>query len=88
VPRFIVPGPLTPRVDAGGHYGTMGIHEDLMQGAKLAVRGMIDLLEEEQGMTREDAYVLCSVAGDLKILEIVDAGVYNVGFTLPRSLFG
>jgi acetamidase/formamidase len=86
-PRFVVPGPLTPRTDAGGYYGTMGIDGDLMQGAKLAVRGMIDLVVEQHGLSREDAYVLCSVAGDLKICEIVDAGVWNVGFTLPRSVF-
>jgi acetamidase/formamidase len=86
-PRFVVPGPLTPRVDAGGFYGTMGIHPDLMQGAKTAVRGMIQLLMEEHGLSRADAYVLCSVAGDLKILEIVDAQVWNVGFTVPRAVF-
>jgi acetamidase/formamidase len=58
-----------------------------MQGAKAAVRGMIELVVAGHGLTPEDAYVLCSVAGDLKILEIVDAGVWNVGFTLPRSVF-
>jgi acetamidase/formamidase len=87
-PRFLVPGPLTPRTDDGGYYGTMGIDADLMQGAKAAVRGMIELIGQEHGLTPEDAYVLCSLAGDLKILEIVDAGVWNVGFTLPRSVFG
>jgi acetamidase/formamidase len=87
-PRFVVPGPLTPRTDAGGYYGTMGIHADLMQGAKEAVRGMVELIRDEHGMAREDAYVLCSLAGDLRIFEIVDAGVWNVGFTLPRSVFG
>ena len=87
-PRFIVPGPLTPRTDVGGYYGTMGIHPDLMQGAKEAVRGMIELITEEHRMAPEDAYVLCSLARDLRILESVDAGVWNVGFTLPRSLFG
>jgi acetamidase/formamidase len=87
-PRFVVPGPLTPRTDEGGYYGTMGIHEDLMQGAKEAVRGMIELIVERHGLDPEDAYVLCSLAGDLKILEIVDAGVWNVGFTMPRSVFG
>jgi acetamidase/formamidase len=65
----------------------MGIHPDLMQGAKTAVRGMIQLLMEEHGLSRADAYVLCSVAGDLKILEIVDAQVWNVGFTVPRAVF-
>ncbi len=86
-PRFIVPGPLTPRTDAGGYYGTMGVHGDLMQGAKAAVRGMVELVVAEHGLDPGDAYVLCSLAGDLKILEIVDAGVWNVGFTLPRSVF-
>jgi acetamidase/formamidase len=86
-PRFLVPGPLTARTDPGGYYGTMGIHADLMQGAREAVRGMIELVVERHGLAREDAYVLCSLAGDLKILEIVDAGVWNVGFTMPRSVF-
>ena len=35
----------------------------------------------------EDAYLLCSLAGDLKIHEIVDAGVWNVGMTLPLNVF-
>jgi acetamidase/formamidase len=86
-PRFVVPGALTPRTDAGGHYGTMGIHADLMQGAKQAVRGMVELAVAEHGLAPEDAYVLCSLAGDLKIFEIVDAGVWNVGFTLPLNVF-
>jgi acetamidase/formamidase len=86
-PRFVVPGPLTPRADAGGWYGTMGIDPDLMQGARRAISGMVELIVSEHGLDREDAYVLCSLAGDLKILEIVDAGVWNVGFMLPRSVF-
>jgi acetamidase/formamidase len=86
-PRFVVPGPLTPRTDAGGYYGTMGIDGDLMEGARKAVRGMVELVAGDHGLDPEDAYVLCSLAGDLKILEIVDAGVWNVGFTLPRSVF-
>jgi acetamidase/formamidase len=86
-PRFLVPGPLTPRVDAGGWYGTMGIDPDLMEGARKAVSGMVQLIVDTHGLERDDAYVLCSLAGDLKILEIVDAGVWNVGFTLPRSVF-
>jgi acetamidase/formamidase len=30
--------------------------------------------------------VLCSLAGDLKIFEIVDSGVWNVGCTVPRAI--
>jgi acetamidase/formamidase len=63
-----------PDVDPGPYYGTMEIDTDLMEGARTAVRNMIAWLVEEHGMTREDAYVLCSLAGNLKIHEIVDAG--------------
>ena len=73
--------------DADGYHGTMGLHADLMEGAKIAVRNMIAWIVEEHGLTREDAYLLCSLAGDLKIHEIVDAGVWNVGMTLPLDVF-
>ena len=71
----------------GPYYGTMGIDADLMAGARTAVRNMIAWLVDEHGMTREDAYVLCSLAGDLEIHEIVDAGVWNVGMTMPLAVF-
>jgi acetamidase/formamidase len=85
-PRFQTPGALTPRVDAGGHHGTMGIGPDLYVGAQNAVRASIEWLVSEHGLARDDAYVTCSLAGDLKILEIVDGGMWNVGFTLPLSI--
>lgn len=86
-PSFATPGPLLGVDESRGHFGTMGIAEDLHEGARLAVGSALDWLEQEHGLTRRDAYVLCSMAGDLKILEIVDAGVFNVGFTLPLALF-
>ena len=86
-PMWQSPGGLTPRSDDGGYQATMGIADDLMEGARIAVRAMVDWIVGTHGLTREDAYVLCSVAGDLKILEVVDAGMWNVGFTLPRRVF-
>jgi acetamidase/formamidase len=86
-PRFQVSGPLAPRSSGSGYFATMGISPDLMEGAKMAVRSMIDWLVESHELTREDAYVLCSVAGDLKILEVVDAGVWNVSMAMPLAVF-
>ncbi len=86
-PHFRTAGALTPKVDAGGHHGAMGIAPDLMEGTRKAVLSMTEWIVAEHGLTREDAYMLCSLAGDLKILEVVDAGVWNVGFTLPLSVF-
>ena len=86
-PSFRVSGPLTPLSDAAGYHATMGIGTDLTECAKDAVRAMIAWLGDEHGLGREEAYVLASVAGDLKIHEIVDAGVWNVGMTLPLTVF-
>ncbi len=83
-PAFDVPHAVG---DTGPHHGTMGIDADLMEGAKTAVRNMITWLVDEHGLEREDAYVLCSLAGDLRIHEIVDAGVWNVGMLMPLSVF-
>ena len=86
-PCFSTAGALTPNVEGAGHQGTMGIAPDLMAGAKLAVRAMVDWIVSEHRLTREDAYMLCSLAGDLKIFELVDAGMWNVGMTLPHAVF-
>ena len=86
-PRFATSQRASAHVpDIGGHYGTMGIHSDLHEGTRAAVRAMIYWLVEEHELSKEDAYVLCSVVGCLRILEIVNMGVWNVGFTIPRTV--
>lgn len=87
VPSFRTSHALTSQVDAAGHYGTMGIADDLMEGARSAVRAMITWLGHQHDLSPQDAYMLCSLVGDLKILEIVDAGMWNVAMTVPLSIF-
>jgi acetamidase/formamidase len=58
-----------------------------MENAKNSVRYMIDWLEENQGLTRSQAYCLCSVAADLKISEIVDAPNWIVSAYMPLGIF-
>jgi acetamidase/formamidase len=69
------------------YHGTMGIDSDLMVCAQKAVRAMVAWIVEEHGLRPVDAYVLTSVVGDLHIHEIVDAGVWNVGMTVPLDIF-
>jgi acetamidase/formamidase len=58
-----------------------------MHAARAAVRSMIDLLGRRHGMPAIDAYLLCSVCGDLRISEIVDVPNWTVSFYLPRIVF-
>ncbi|MDQ7857728.1 MAG: acetamidase/formamidase family protein [Armatimonadota bacterium] len=86
-PQFLHPGPLTPKVNHAGWYGTTGVNADLYKGAQDALRAMIDHLAATYHLSREDAYVLASLCVDLKISEIVDAGVYVVSALLPLAVF-
>jgi acetamidase/formamidase len=49
---------------------------------------MLVYLVREHGLTREEAYILSSVALDLKISEIVDAPNWVVSAFMPLSIFG
>jgi acetamidase/formamidase len=86
-PRFRTPGPVTRHLDAKGYDATTGIGPDLMQAARAALRSMIELLVREHGMPAIDAYLLCSVCGDLRISEIVDLPNWTVSFYFPRVVF-
>ena len=52
-----------------------------------AVRYTIDWLTKEKGLSREDAYLLCSAVGDLKISEIVDQPNWIASFYMPLGVF-
>jgi acetamidase/formamidase len=71
----------------GARYATDGIGPDLMVAARDAVRRMIDWLGREHGLTPVQAYLLCSVAVDLRISEIVDVPNFIVTAHCPLGLF-
>ena len=87
-PEFRTAGPLVPKTNTAGWHATTGIAPDLMDATRAAVRAMIGYLGREHGLTREEAYVLSSVAVDLKISEVVDAPNWVVSAFLPLSIFG
>lgn len=75
-----------PRAETPTHYITMGLHPDLDEAAKLATREMIDFLVSEKGMRRDDAYILCSIAVDLRVTQLVD-GTKGIHAMLAKSIF-
>jgi len=83
-PEFLTPDVATP---VGRRYATDGVGPDLVQAARDAVRRMIDWLGREHGISSVDAYLLHSVAIDLRISEIVDMPNYVVTAHCPLSLF-
>ena len=60
--------------------------EDLNLATRNALINMIELLQE-RGWSREQAYVICSVAVDLRISNVVDLPNVTVSAFLPEAIF-
>ena len=64
----------------------MGFDDDLSIAAHKAVREMVDFLVTEKHLSRDDAYMLTSVAGDVDITELVDRNK-GVHVMMPKAIF-
>lgn len=63
------------------------LSEDVTLAARDALLQMIDWLEKNKGLTKEQAYILCSVAVDLRIGNLVDVPNFVVSAILPLEIF-
>ncbi len=75
-----------PRAESPTHYIAMGFDDDLSNATRKALRNMVDFLVAEKHLSRDDAYMLISVAGDVEITELVDRNK-GVHVTMPKSIF-
>jgi acetamidase/formamidase len=75
-----------PRAETPTHYIVMGMDEETTIATKIAVREMIDFLVKEKHLSRDDAYMLASVAADFRITQLVDTkkGVHGM---IAKSIF-
>ena len=75
-----------PRAETPTHYIVMGLHTDLDEAARLATREMIDFLVSEKRMSRDEAYILTSIAADLRVTQLVD-GTKGIHAMIAKSIF-
>ena len=75
-----------PRAETPTHIITMGFHETLDEAARRATKEMVDYLVTARGLSRDDAYMLCSAAADLYVTQVVD-GVKGIHAMLPKAIF-
>ena len=76
-----------PQYETEDYYAVTAFATTIDEAAKKATGFMIDYLVEEKGMNRQDAYALCSLAGDLKIAEVVDGPHMLVSMHMPKDIF-
>ncbi len=74
-----------PMAETPTHIMTMAFDPDLDDCVVIALRSMIDLIVERAGITKAEAYALCSLAADLRITQVVN-GNKGVHVMLDKSL--
>ena len=75
-----------PRAETPTHYIAMGMNSDLNVAVKQCVDEAVDFLMAQRNLSRADAYMLASVAVDLRITQLVD-GNKGVHAMIPKSIF-
>ena len=76
-----------PRAETPTHWIVMGLHPDLDEALKIAVRETIDFITERfPHLTRQEAYMIASVAVDYHVTQAVDQtrGIHGM---IPRAIF-
>jgi acetamidase/formamidase len=75
-----------PQYENNDYYAVTGFGETIDIATKKAVNYMIDHLTNNYDITDEDAYMLCSLVGDLHIAEVVDVPNMLVTMHFPKSI--
>ncbi len=68
------------------HWITMGFHQDLDEAVKIALRDAIRFISTTKGISMDDAYMIASLAVDLRVTQIVD-GNKGIHAMIPKSIF-
>jgi acetamidase/formamidase len=74
------------RAETPTHYMTMGLDPDLDEAVRLATREMVEYLVADKRLSRDDAYVLCSLAVNLRVTQAVD-GTKGIHALIAKSIF-
>ncbi|MEO1262192.1 MAG: acetamidase/formamidase family protein [Bacteroidota bacterium] len=77
-----------PEYETDDYYAVTAIGTTIDEAAKKAVSFMVDYLVAEHGLERNDAYALCSLAGDLQIAEVVDVPNMLVAMHMSKEVLG
>jgi len=74
----------SPFAETETHLIAMGLDEDLDEAARQCVREMIGHIRRRTGLDMKQAYILCSLAGDLRVTQTVD-GTKGCHMMLAKS---
>ena len=76
-----------PRGETATHWIVMGLHPNLEDAMKIAVRETIDFITKRfTHLTREEAYMIASISVDYHVTQVVD-GTKGIHGMIPKAIF-
>jgi acetamidase/formamidase len=76
-----------PRAETATDYISMATDPELLVATKAAIQEMVDFLVAEKHLTRQEAYQLVSIAGNVAVTQLVDKPNVGVHVRVPKSIF-
>jgi acetamidase/formamidase len=76
-----------PQIDTAEEFMVVAYGRSLDQATRRAISDMVDYLAEHQGLSRHEAYGLLSLAGDVRVNQIVDFPHLGVRVAIPKGIF-
>jgi acetamidase/formamidase len=73
-----------PQAETPTHVMTMAFDPDLDDCVVIALRQMVDLVAVRVGITKQEAYMLCSLAADARVTQVVN-GAKGVHVMLDKA---
>ena len=76
-----------PRAETPTHWMVMGLHPNLEEAMKIAVRETIAFITQRfPKLSREEAYMIASIAVDYHVTQVVD-GTKGIHGMIPKTIF-
>jgi amidase len=75
-----------PRIETPKEIMSVASAEGLNEAIKMALEDMVSWLQADHSLSGEEAYVLASLAGDVRIGQVVDPAV-TVRVAIPKGIF-
>ena len=70
-----------------GDYGVLSTASTRDEAVKNAVRGVMGWMQREHKLSREEAYTLFSIVGDLKMMHDLGLELFTVSASVPLAVF-
>lgn len=76
-----------PRAETATDFISMAADPDLTVATRTAIQEMVDFLSDSKRLTKQQAYQLVSIAGNVAITQLVDKPNVGVHVKVPKNIF-